>query len=115
MFPLMLIRLKRYYGFISAEEVAQLRNNGTQSGGWTAASAADGAWVWDGQPGSYYKMGRDWGSENTSDSVQVELEKNGYGSRLYITFRSGLASHATAAYTSKLFENMKSVAEGAIR
>ncbi|VTP17335.1 hypothetical protein PUATCC27989T_05335 [Phytobacter ursingii] len=108
-------RVKRYYHFISAEEVAQLRNNGTQSGGWTAASAADGAWVWDGQPGSYYKMGRDWGSENTGDSVQVELEKNGAGSRLYITFRSSLASHTTAAYTSKLFENMKSVAEGAIR
>lgn len=108
-------RLKRYYGFISSEEVAQLRNNGTQSGGWTAASVADGAWIWDGQPGSYYKMGRDWGSENTYDNVQVELEKNGSGSRLYITFRSGMASHATAAYTSKLFENMKSVAEGMIR
>lgn len=38
-------RVKRYYRFISAEEVAQLRNNGTQSGGWTAASVADGAWV----------------------------------------------------------------------
>lgn len=108
-------RIKRYYHFVSVEEVAQLRSNGTQSGGWTAASATDGAWVWDGQPGSYYKMGRDWGSENTGDSVLVELEKNGSGSRLYITFRSGLASHATAAYTSKLFENMKSVAEGTIR
>ena len=60
-------------------------------------------------------MGRDWGSENTNDSVQVELEKNGSGSRMYITFRSGLASHTSAAYTSKLFENMRSVAEGAIR
>lgn len=36
----------------------------------------------------------------------------GSGNRLYITFRSGLASHATAAYTRKLFENMKSVVEG---
>ena len=108
-------RVKRYYRFISAEEVAQLRNNGTLSGGWTAASAADEAWVWDGQPGSYYKMGRAWGSENTGDSVQIELEKNGSGSRLYITFRSGLASHATAAYTGNLFENMKGVAEGTIR
>lgn len=36
-------RVKRYYRFISADEVAQLRNNGTQSGGWTAASVADGA------------------------------------------------------------------------
>lgn len=108
-------RIKRYYGFVSAEEVAQLRNNGTQSGGWTAASVADGAWVWDGQPGSYYKMGRDWGSENTGNSVLVELEKNGSGSRLYITFRSSMASHTTAAYTRKLFENMKGVAEGAIR
>lgn len=108
-------RVKRYYRFISAEEVAQLRNKGTQSGEWTAASAADGAWVWDGQPGSYYKMGRDWGSENTGDSVQVELEENGSGSRLYITFRSGQASHVTAAYTTRLFENMKGVAEGTIR
>ncbi|EAS9013976.1 hypothetical protein DLC15_10655 [Salmonella enterica subsp. enterica serovar Telelkebir] len=108
-------RVKRYYGFVSVEEVAQLRNNGTQSGGWTAASVVDGAWVWDGQPGSYYKMGRDWGSENINDSIQIELEKNGSGSRMYITFRSGLASHATAAYTSKLFENMKSVAEGTVR
>lgn len=38
-------RVKRYYRFISSEEVTQLRNNGTQSGGWTAASVADGAWV----------------------------------------------------------------------
>ncbi|MGT1662796.1 hypothetical protein ACVPSS_25025, partial [Salmonella enterica subsp. enterica serovar Typhimurium] len=40
-------RVKRHYGFVSSEEVAQLRNNGTQSGGWTAASVADGTWVWD--------------------------------------------------------------------
>ncbi|WP_279156737.1 hypothetical protein [Obesumbacterium proteus] len=108
-------RVKRYYDFVSAEEVAQLCSNDTQSGRWTAASVADGTWAWDGQPGSYYKMGRDWGSENTNDSIQVELKKNGSGSRLYIIFRSGLVSHTKAAYTSKLFENMKSVAEGTIR
>jgi hypothetical protein len=108
-------RVKRYYNFISSDVVNTLKGQGLD-GGVKAASITQGGYVWDVQPGAYYKMGRNWGAdEGIEDNILVELEKNGAGSRLYITFRSSDASHVTEAYTGKLFNQIKQVAEGKVR
>ncbi|VXD06558.1 conserved exported hypothetical protein [Enterobacterales bacterium 8AC] len=109
-------RIKRYYNFISSDEVKRLNSSNNNSDRWSAASITDGAYAWDAQPGSYYKMGRDWGAdEGVEDMILIELEKNGAGSRMYITFSSSEASHVTDAYTGKLFAEVKQVAEGKLR
>ncbi|CAI1775628.1 MULTISPECIES: hypothetical protein [Enterobacterales] len=108
-------RVKRYYNFTSSDEVNRL-NNSSNSNRWVAASITDGAYAWDAQPGAYYKMGKDWGAdEGIEDNILIELEKNGAGSRMYISFRSSEASHVTEAYTGKLFAEVKQVAEGKVR
>ncbi|CAI2038352.1 Uncharacterised protein [Serratia fonticola] len=108
-------RVKRYYNFTSSDAVNTLRSQGLE-GGVKAAAITQGGYAWDAQPGAYYKMGRDWGAdEGIEDNILIELEKNGAGSRLYITFRSSEASHVTEAYTGKLFTEVKQVAEGKIR
>ncbi|MBC3211069.1 hypothetical protein [Serratia fonticola] len=109
-------RVKRYYGFSSSDEVNRLKTSNSNNDRWVAASITDGAYAWDAQPGAYYKMGKSWGAdEGVEDNVLIELEKNGLGSRMYITFRSSEASHVTEAYTSKLFTEIKQVAEGKVR
>lgn len=108
-------RIKRYYNFTSSDVVNTLKGQGLE-GGVKAAAITQGGYAWDAQPGAYYKMGRDWGAdEGIEDNILIELEKNGTGSRMYITFRSSEASHVTEAYTGKLFAEVKQVAEGNVR
>lgn len=108
-------RVKRYYKFTSSDVVNALNNQGLE-GKMKAAAITQGGYTWEAQPGSYYKMGRDWGAdEGVEDIILIELEKNGAGSRMYITFRSSEASHVTDAYTGKLFAEIKQVAEGKLR
>ncbi|CRY82387.1 Uncharacterised protein [Yersinia intermedia] len=108
-------RVKRYYNFTSSDVVNTLKGQGLE-GGVKAAAITQGGYAWDAQPGSYYKMGRDWGAdEGIEDNILIELEKNGSGSRLYVTFRSSEASHVTEAYTGDLFAEVKQVAEGKVR
>lgn len=108
-------RVKRYYNFTSSDVINTLNNQGID-GKVKAAAITQGGYAWDAQPGSYYKMGRDWGAgEGTEDNILIELEKNGTGSRMYIMFRSSEASHVTEAYTGKLFAEIKQVAEGKVR
>lgn len=108
-------RVKRYYKFISSDVINTLNSQGLD-GKMKASAITQGGFVWDAQPGSYYKMGRSWGAEEgIEDNILIELEKNGAGSRMYITFSSSEASHVTEAYTSKLFTEIKQVAEGKVR
>lgn len=108
-------RVKRYYHFTSSDVVNTLKGQGLE-GGMKAAAITQGGYAWDAQPGAYYKMGRDWGAdEGIEDTILIELEKNGAGSRMYITFRSSEASHVTEAYTGQLFAQIKQVAEGNVR
>jgi len=108
-------RVKRYYNFTSSDAVNTLKGQGLEVS-MKAAAITQGGYAWDAQPGAYYKMGRDWGAdEGIEDNILIELEKNGAGSRMYITFRSSEASHVTEAYTGKLFAEVKQVAEGKIR
>lgn len=108
-------RVKRYYNFTSSDVINTLNSQGLE-GKMKAAAITQGGYAWDAQPGAYYKMGRDWGAdEGGEDNILIELEKNGAGSRMYITFRSSEASHVTEAYTGKLFAEVKQVAEGKVR
>ncbi len=108
-------RVKRYYNFVSSDVVNTLKGQGLE-GGVKAAAITQGGYAWDAQPGSYYKMGRSWGAdEGIEDQILIELEKNGAGSRMYITFRSSEASHVSEDYVGKLFTQIKEVAEGKVR
>ncbi|HBD1844094.1 TPA: hypothetical protein KIA93_000300 [Salmonella enterica] len=104
-------RLRRYYQFITAEEIQQVRNKGGDSR-WTASAIDETHPEWSATPGSYYKMGQDWKGD---DHLRIEVEKNGKGSLLYITYSSPDKSHLTEGYLKELFIQIKNVAEGTIR
>ncbi|EHL2416540.1 TPA: hypothetical protein PPH20_004959 [Escherichia coli] len=93
-------RLKRYYKFYSNEEVDAIRNNGH---------------MWDAMPGSYYKMGSDWDGGEFDDHLTLELEKNGKGSRIYITYASPAPGHLKDKFIEPLVKRVKDVAEGRVR
>ncbi|MBS0878945.1 MULTISPECIES: hypothetical protein [unclassified Tatumella] len=102
-------RLKRHYKFISSGELENLRN-ANSSGGWTTAAAVDDSHpVWDAQPGSYYKMGSDW---NDNDHLEIEVEKNGSGSRLYVVYRSPSDKRLSGTGVQNLMKDIRAVAVG---
>lgn len=108
-------RLKRYYKFYSNEEVDAIRNNGTTDGKWQASAIKDNGHIWDAMPGSYYKMGSDWDGGQFDDHLTIEVEKNGKGSRLYITYASSAPGHLKEATLAPLFKRVKDVAKGRVR
>lgn len=108
-------RLKRYYKFYSNEEVDAIRNNGTTDGKWQASAIKDNGHIWDAMPGSYYKMGSDWDGGQFDDHLTIEVEKNGKGSRLYITYASPAPGHLKESTLAPLFKRVKDVAEGRVR
>ena len=104
-------RLKRYYQFVSNDEVDAIRKK-DRHGSWVAGAITDANQEWEAMPGSYYKMGNDW---NEYDHLTIELEKNGAGSKLYITFKSPSDKRLNSEELKKLMLNIKGVAEGTIR
>ncbi|EFJ3233831.1 TPA: hypothetical protein ACH9P9_005654, partial [Escherichia coli] len=108
-------RLKRYYKFYSNDEVNAIRNNGTTDGKWQASAIIDNGHIWDAMPGSYYKMGGNWRKGSFDDHLTIEVEKNGKGSRVYITYASASQAHLQASSLEPLFKRVKDVAEGKVR
>ncbi|MCK2381490.1 hypothetical protein MZD92_19670 [Escherichia coli] len=108
-------RLKRYYKFYSNDEVNAIRNNGTTDGKWQASAIIDNGHIWDAMPGSYYKMGGNWRKGSFDDHLTIEVEKNGKGSRVYITYASSSQAHLQASSLEPLFKRVKDVAEGKVR
>jgi len=104
-------RLKRHYEFMSNDEVDAIRKKDA-SGGWTAGAITDAHQVWSATPGSYYKMGNDW---NEYDHLELEVEKNGAGSKLYITYSSPSEKRLASKDLISLMEQIKSVAEGSVK
>lgn len=80
-------RVKRAFQFVSADDLGVIRS-GSRDGSWKAAAIAEGAYAWDAQPGAYYWMGRDYGAPQYHESILVELEKNGAGTRMTVMFQS---------------------------
>lgn len=81
----------------------------SNDGAWKAAAEDDAHPVWEAIPGSYYKMGSDW---NDNDHLDVEIEKNGSGSKLYITYSSASAERLSGSGVQKLMKEIHSVAIG---
>lgn len=105
-------RLKRYYQFISNEEVDSIKKKNA-NGAWVASAITGNGQEWEAMPGSYYKMGSDWG--NQDDHLTIEAEKNGAGSRLYIIYRSSSKKILASDSLQQLMQNIKAVAEGEVR
>lgn len=105
-------RLRRYYKFMTTEELNSVKNREDSSGKWIAGAMEGEHPVWSATPGSYYKMGSDWSDE---DHLELEVEKNGSGSRLYITYSSPEPKHLTGDFLAPLYIRVKNVAEGVVR
>lgn len=105
-------RLRRYYKFMTTEELTSMRNSDNTDRKVAASAIEEAHPVWSASPGSYYKMGSDWGDE---DHLELEVEKNGSGSRLYITYSSPDPNHLTESFLSPLYTKVKNVAEGTVR
>ena len=105
-------RLKRHYQFVSNDEVDSIRKKNTD-GDWVASAITGNGQEWEAMPGSYYKMGSDWGDQD--DHLTIEVEKNGAGSRLYITYSSSSQKRLASDSLQQLMKNIKDVAEGTKR
>ncbi|BBV00350.1 hypothetical protein AB6H26_08430 [Providencia hangzhouensis] len=106
-------RLRRYYGYSDVNaQIAALRQSGKASDEWAAMAIAEEGRIFEAAPGSYYKFGNKLGENEPRDEVTLELEKNGSGTRLYITYRSSFSSHLTDSYVNPLFYQMRDVAAG---
>ncbi len=105
-------RLKRYYKFVSNDEINTVRKN-KNDGDLVASAMIEEGQEWESMPGSYYKMGSDWGEQD--DHLTIEVEKNGAGSRLYITYSSSSPKRLASASLQQLMKNIKDVAEGTKR
>lgn len=109
-------RLRRYYGFSDVNaKIAALNQTNRNSDKWVAQAIAEEGRTWEATPGSYYKMGRKLGETEPKDEVLIELEKDGVGSRMYITYHSSFGEHLTENYVNPLFYQMRDVAAGKVR
>lgn len=104
-------RLKSYYQFISTEELESLRKR-DQYGDWSASAIDEAHPVWSANRGSYYKMGQEW---KDRDRLELEVVKEGAGSRLVVSYRSPDASHLTDTYLGRLMTQLQQVATGQVR
>ncbi|EPF7466521.1 hypothetical protein JY494_25140 [Serratia marcescens] len=102
-------RIKRKFKFISNDELRLIREK-NNDGEWTASAITDSNQEWDAMTGSYYKMGSDWGDYD--DHLTIELEKNGSGSRIHITYSSSSKQRLASSGLQDLMQNIKNVAEG---
>ena len=66
------MRLKQHYGFVSDEDVSAARNSGLGNASWSASAISEGT-SWEAQPGSYYRMSRNWAG---NDRLTLEVRGN---------------------------------------
>lgn len=104
-------RLKRHYGYVSAEEIERIRSKDRNSR-WSAAAIEDAHPVWEAVPGSSYRMGSDVGD---NDHMDIELEKDGTGTRVYVTYKSPVPSHLTGSNFNNVLTQVRQVASGQAR
>jgi hypothetical protein len=102
-------RLRRHYDFVTTEELNNLRNSSNDQGTWAASAVEDQHPVWEATPGSFYRMGSDWGGR---DHLELTLEKNGAGSQMYITYASPKPSHLSGSDYEKMMGIFRKVAQG---
>ncbi|XWJ91905.1 hypothetical protein ACRARH_06830 [Phytobacter ursingii] len=105
------IRLKQHFGFSSDEDVAAARNSGQGNAGWSASAISEGT-SWLAQPGSYYRMSRNWAG---NDRLTLEVTGNTKGSYVTATYRSSNPEHLKPAWTSRLMKQIPEVADGSLK
>ncbi|WP_275257409.1 hypothetical protein [Citrobacter koseri] len=103
------MRLKQHYGFPSDEDVAAARNNGQGNAGWSASAISEGA-SWSAQPGSYYRMSRNWAG---SDRLTLEVRGDAKQSNVTATYLSSTPEHLKPEWTARLWKEIPEVARGA--
>ncbi|MFO6426144.1 hypothetical protein ACLBOM_08245 [Escherichia coli] len=101
-------RLKRYYQFVSNDEVDAIRKK-DRNGSWVAGAITDANQEWEAMPGSYYKMGNDW---NEYDHLTIELEKMEQGVNYTLHSNPHSDKRLNSEELKKLMLNIKGVAEG---
>ena len=105
------LRLKQHYNFASDADVAAARNSGQGNAGWSASAISEGA-SWAAQPGSYYRMSRNWAG---NDRFTLEISSNGKGSTIVATYRSSNPEHLKPEWTSRLWKQIPEVASGSLQ
>lgn len=105
------LRLKQHYSFSSDEDVAAARNSGQGNAGWSASAISEGA-SWVAQPGSYYRMSRNWAG---NDRLTFEVTGNTKSSSVTATYRSSNPEHLKPAWTSRLMKQIPEVADGSLK
>lgn len=106
-------RLKKYYSFKSTEEVQALRSKGT-SGSIKASAITEDGYEWYAQPGTHYVMGSAWGIP-PENQLKIELINENSKTNMTLIYRSADPSIKTDPSITRLFQQVKSVAEGKIR
>ncbi|QJT82535.1 membrane lipoprotein lipid attachment site-containing protein [Kosakonia sp. MUSA4] len=102
------MRLKQHYGFVSDDDVSAARNSGQGNAGWSASAISEGT-SWEAQPGSYYRMSRNWAG---NDRLTLEIRGNNKQSGITATYISSNPEHLKKAWTSRLWEQIPDVASG---
>ena len=102
------MRLKQHYGFVSDTDVAAARNSGQGNAGWSASAISEGS-SWEAQPGSYYRMSRNWAG---NDRLTLEVRGNSQQSAITATYISSNPEHLKKTWTSRLWKQIPDVARG---
>lgn len=102
------LRLKQHYGFPSDEDVAAARNNGQGNSGWSASAISEGT-SWSAQPGSNYRMSRNWAA---NDRLTIEVTGDAKQSNVTATYRSSSPEHLKPEWTARLWKQIQEVAYG---
>nr|WP_310615763.1 hypothetical protein [Pantoea cypripedii] len=105
------MRLKQHYGFVSDDDVAAARNSGQGNAGWSASAISEGT-SWETQPGSYYRMSRNWAG---NDRLTLEIRGNNKQSGITATYISSNPEHLKKAWTSRLWGQIPDVARGSLQ
>lgn len=113
------MRLKEKFGFVSDGDVAAARNSGQGNAGWSASAISEGT-SWSAEPGSYYRMSRNWAG---NDRLTIEVRRtfkgsgatgNKVGSFVVSTYISSDPKHVTEAWTRRLFSEIHAAARGEV-
>ena len=105
------MRLKQHYGFVSDTDVAAAHSSGQGNAGWSASAISEGT-DWKAQPGYYYRMSRNWA---TNDRLTIEILGSSQQSVITATYISSNPEHLKKAWTSRLWEQIPDVAGGSLK
>ena len=104
------MRLKQHYGFVSDEDVSAARNSGLGNASWSASAISEGT-SWEAQPGSYYRMSRNWAG---NDRLTLEVRGNSKESFITATYISSNPEHLKDGWTGRLWKQIPDVARGKV-